>query len=219
MGDTLIATEEMGEREMLGEEGRERVAKATIRLPKKGGQGVVVANGLILTAAHCIDWSPGGGMVLGDFFLETIVCDGRRIRGAVLAVEPVSDIAVLGSPHDQAFPSDALAYEDTLELVEPVEVSTEDFDLFRDIPAAVYTHEGTWLEVMVQQCSDGASCLWLESTEQIEPGTSGSPILDQGGHLLGVVSNTSIGHGSTGNFPRPHLALPVWVVRQIVGNA
>jgi len=35
---------------------RERIEAATVRLPDKGGQGVLIPGNLILTAAHCIEW-------------------------------------------------------------------------------------------------------------------------------------------------------------------
>jgi S1-C subfamily serine protease len=87
----------------LSEETRKRVEKATVRLTKKSGQGVIVPDGLILTAAHCIEWCCEGGMVLGDFFLEEIEFGGQKIVAQVYAVEPVSDIAVLGRPTIRRF--------------------------------------------------------------------------------------------------------------------
>src|SRR5262245_38143525 len=44
-----------------------QVQLATVQIQKKGGRGVLVPGGFVLTAAHCVEWSPEGGMVLGDF--------------------------------------------------------------------------------------------------------------------------------------------------------
>ncbi len=203
---------------MLSDEARERVEKATVRLLEKGGQGIVVPTGLILTAAHCITWRIEGAMALGDHFLEEVECGGRKIRASVLAIEPVSDIAVLGPPDDQMSDADADTYEAALGLVDPVEINTEDFELFRDIPAAVYTHNRTWIGATVRQCNKSAWRLSMHTTQQIESGTSGGPIVDHLGRLLGVVSDASESdgrHPSHGMTPRPHLALPVWTVRRI----
>ena len=56
--------------------------------------------------------------------------------------------------------------------------------------------------------------------EQIEGGTSGSPIINDTGELIGIVSHVSIinseGHKSYGLIPRPHLALPVWIYNRIL---
>ena len=42
---------------MLTEALQQRVADATVRFTKaEGGQGVLVSGGVVLTAAHCLDW-------------------------------------------------------------------------------------------------------------------------------------------------------------------
>ena len=43
-----------------------KVARATVRFAKQGGQGVIVPGGLIVTAAHVIAWVGTGGMAFGD---------------------------------------------------------------------------------------------------------------------------------------------------------
>src|SRR5579862_4192191 len=74
-----------------------RVEAATVRLPEKGGCGVLVPGGFILTATHCIEWSGTGGMVLGDVYPTSIeTASGAKFRVDVAACEPVADIAVLG---------------------------------------------------------------------------------------------------------------------------
>jgi trypsin len=77
---------------------RALVSAATVRVTGRGGQGVLIPGGFILTAAHCIDWDTNGKMVLGEHFEERIVTsDGRELFVAPVAVEPVADIAVLGA--------------------------------------------------------------------------------------------------------------------------
>ena len=73
-----------------------KVAKATVRLTRSGGQGVLVCGNVILTAAHCIGFNLEGGMVLGDFYIEDIETAQGMLKVGPLAVEPISDIAVLG---------------------------------------------------------------------------------------------------------------------------
>jgi V8-like Glu-specific endopeptidase len=59
----------------------------------------------------------------------------------------------------------------------------------------------------------------VDSDIQIEGGTSGGPVINEKGELLGVVSTSSIIHEqnekSTGQIPRPHLALPLWIYKEI----
>ena len=201
----------------LSEETRKRVEKATVRLTKKGGQGVIVPDGLILTAAHCIAASLEGDMVLGDFFLEEIEFGGQKIVAQVYVVEPVSDIAVLGTPDDQTFYKEAIAFDKALELIEPVEIRSEDLELFREIPAMVFTHTRLWLQASVQKCNESASTLAI-NTPAIDGGTSGGPVIDQEGRLFGIISmiGCTIGREDhIGQIPWPSRALPVWVVKRI----
>jgi V8-like Glu-specific endopeptidase len=60
----------------------------------------------------------------------------------------------------------------------------------------------------------------IEAKKQIEGGTSGSPIVDDAGELVGVVSNTSEGAKKcTGQAPIPALTLPVWTLQAIKREA
>src|SRR5262245_62003024 len=94
------------------EKAQARVAAATVWLPKMRGQGVLVPGGFILTAAHCIEWSREGRMALGEHFTERVeTADGRKFVAAVVAAEPVSDIAVLGPADPQRMLDDCEAFE------------------------------------------------------------------------------------------------------------
>jgi hypothetical protein len=53
---------------------------------------------------------------------------------------------------------------------------------------------------------------------QVEGGTSGSPVIDDNGLLVGVISHCAENPAAcNGLMPRPHLALPVWIWNQIKG--
>lgn len=201
---------------MLKKETRERIEKATVRLTGKGGQGVVVPGMLIMTAAHCIKFSIEGGMVLGDYFVEAIeLNNGRQILAQVYAVEPVADIGVLGMPDDQAFFKEAKTYEESVGLIEPVHVRFDDLELLQEIPVTVFTHKRKWIRGKVTKFNDNAHILEL-SDAAIKRGTSGGPVIDQEGRLLGIVSTGNLGKENlTAQIPRPSHALPLWVVELI----
>ena len=57
----------------------------------------------------------------------------------------------------------------------------------------------------------------IETEENIESGTSGSPIVNEDGELLGVVSDAGgiDGMNREGMVPFPVFALPVWVYQEI----
>ncbi len=199
------------------------VAKATVTLLRKGGQGVLVSSNLILTAAHCINYECEGGMVLGDYFIEKIKTGERELKVSPLAVEPVSDIAVLGSLDKQEFSKEADDFEKFCEDTKPVPLCRrEDYVLFQKFQVHIYTHKGTWVTGSATLCREDDKTLWVETDEQIEGGTSGGPIINDSGDLVGIASNFSLAAEaqwkSDGSVPRLHLALPVWVCRRIFGR-
>ena len=83
--------------------GRTGLANATVTLLKKGGRGVLVPGNLILTTAHCVEFTREGDVVLGDYFIEEIETLHGKLKVGPLAVEPVQDIAVLVALDDQVF--------------------------------------------------------------------------------------------------------------------
>ena len=137
-----------------------------------------------------------------------------------LAVEPVNDIAVLGAPDDQEFGNEADAFLAICDGIEPVPIYRSDLAFGDEFPVQVWTHKGTW--VTGTETSFGDQPRWMIVPDQaIEPGTSGGPIINDDGELVGVVSNTNNVQGgemSLGTFPYAALALPVWVCRQIFGE-
>jgi CBS domain-containing protein len=202
---------------------RARTRAATVQLPTKGGQGVLVPGGFILSAAHCIDWSLDGGMTLGDDYLERITTQaGASFALSVYAVEPVSDIAVLGSADGQVFYDDAEAFEAWCAEALPVPVSSADFDLEVAVPVYILTHTGVWTRARATRYGVldevPGSCVSIVAESGIESGTSGGPVIDDTGRLVGVVSFSEGTEGEPdleGSMPRPHLALPGWIWRRI----
>ena len=94
---------------------RAKIKAATVRFPKRGGQGVLVPGQMIVTAAHVVSWSSEGRMALGYYYVEDVKAGRRKLKIQPLAVEPVTDIAILGALDDQAseeFSAAAEAFED-----------------------------------------------------------------------------------------------------------
>ncbi len=195
------------------------VANATVMLTKKGGQGVLVYGNMILTAAHCINYSCDGSMVLGDHFIEDFQSGERELKVSPWAVEPMADIAVLGSLDNQTFDDEAEAFEQFCEETEPVPLCRDEHELFKRFEVFIRTHHHTWVRGTAIQVQPGIRSLGVEADEPITGGTSGGPIVNSNGELVGIVSNFSDVDGtdmlSTGGSPRPHLALPVWVCREV----
>lgn len=194
-----------------------RVVNATVHLDAKGGQGVLVPGGFILTAAHCISWNGEGGMAMGDHILESVTTKSRaRFQVGPLAVDPVSDIAVLGSLDDQTFPDDCDAFEEWREATPGVPVASTTPRHRAPLGVHILTHKGKWTAARIVRYAPGrvqGGCLCIEADDRIEGGTSGGPVLDSSGRLVGVISHsgeTAIRGKYVGALPIAHLALPRW---------
>jgi hypothetical protein len=210
----------------LSAEIKRTVEKATVTFSRTGGKGVLVRNHLIITAAHCIEFELEGRMVLDEnYSIEEIrTSEGQTLKARPLAVEPVADIAVIGSLDGQVFYDEAEDFFSFCSSVEPVSVSRTDFALTQDPDLVrnrihIYTHKGEWITGNAIQFLPAPQMVGFDTVEQIEGGTSGSPIVKDSGELVGIISNASLilesGQVCCGTFPRPHLTLPVWVCRGI----
>ncbi|MGO9372447.1 MAG: serine protease [Syntrophobacteraceae bacterium] len=204
---------------MIHESIKAKVKRATVALPRTGGLGVLVTGNLIITAAHCIEFKCEGEMVLGDCFREEIETAHGKLQVQPLAVEPVSDIAVLGSLDNY---KETVKFEEFCTATEAIEVDQSDHELFQEFPVYIYTHKGTWVKGRAQQCSEDAPSLALDTDKKIECGTSGGPIINDSGALVGIVSNSiddADNHGKfSGMAPRQYLTLPSWICRKIFGQ-
>jgi hypothetical protein len=224
----------------MTDQNKERAARATVTLPRMKGRGVLVPGEFILTAAHCIEWDGRGKMGLGKPFLAPVQPrKGRPFLLSVYAVDPVSNIAALGEADDLS--DDAEAFEEFRETTQPIPICADDFELERDVRLHFLTVDGQWASAIGTRHGftwgppDGQVYLrdWLPPDEQlclrlasdhIARGTSGGPVIDRLGRLVGIISNGSgdeQGENSRGNewhtgmIARPHLALPCWVWRII----
>jgi hypothetical protein len=205
---------------------KERTRDATVSLPTAGGQGILVPGRLVLTAAHCVESYASGGMALGEHCLEVVQPKvGQAFRLSVYAVDPVADIAVLGEPDNQVFDEDAVAFESFCEATEAVPISADDFETEAPVRVSILTHHDTWIAATATRYGPAStgSTVTVVAEHNIEGGTSGGPVIDEAGQLVGVVSvaggaaGAGGGEGDTrqGMMPRPHLALPIWVWRRI----
>lgn len=199
---------------------RERVAAATVRLAKLGGQGVLVPGGYVLTVAHCIEWDAHGAMALGDYFLEPIETrSGARFRLAPCFADPMSDLAALGEPDSQELSDDCDAFESWRDRTDSIPLATLVFDVGESRPVHVLSHLGTWIEGKITRHGGGpGGRLGIDAEEPIRGGTSGGPIVDDDGRLVAIVSYSNEvpdGNACNGLAPVPALALPRWLADAI----
>ena len=201
---------------------QELVSRATFKIhTKEGGCGqcALIEDGLIITASHCVDWTNDGGMALGDYCLSKITTDVGIITASVAAVEPVSDIAILECPDAQTFSSESSAFDNFSEAIIPVKLSLAVPDEFQEFPVWVWTHLKTWVAGTAIRCEN--STFGYTTDVEIHGGTSGGPIVNASGELVGVVSQGSTTRDAEDNGKFTSfagllpLALPVWVVERV----
>jgi hypothetical protein len=197
------------------------VAGATFKIPTKergNGQCVLVEGGFIITAAHCVDWDCTSLMaVWGDYYNKIKTGSGDLTTGT-LAVEPVSDIAVLGCPDDNRLPDEALAFEDWCAHIVPVKLLRRTPKARVPFPVWIRTHVETWVAGTATYSGWSYSTFSYTTDSEIPSGTSGGPIVNHAGELVGVVS-----HGTNcckGKYYSGagllSLALPTWVIARSI---
>lgn len=193
----------------------EKVSAATVKLVNKGGLAVRIADELLVTAAHCISYDLEGGIVLGDHLIEEIeTASGDRLKAAPLAIDPVTDIALLCALDGQEFYDEAEKFEDFCLETEPLRLFTGEIDRRGGYPIHIFTHDQKWIDGSAMGFGATKPKIYMETEEQIEGGTSGGPIVNDNGELVAIVSHAKIaapGDRFDAGAPRPHLALPKWV--------
>jgi hypothetical protein len=134
-----------------------------------------------------------------------------KVWAECLFVDPVGDIAVLGSPDDQELWDQAEAY-DALTARGALSIGRATIDSH----VQMLSLNGGWVPALVKHSE---SNLWLDmDREGIQPGMSGSPIINVEGVAVGVVTNQV---ECTGHPPLRQIAtalpcrLPVWLLRQM----
>ncbi len=122
--------------EMLTDEVKFRVAAATVLLPEKGGQGVLVSGGFILTAAHCVDWDFEDELGMMDHHVERVdTRDGLSLKVGPCSVDPLTDIAALGALDGEEFYEESQAFEHFCDNTPCVPLHCEDLAVGNPCPS------------------------------------------------------------------------------------
>lgn len=211
------------------------VAAATVRIRgyqsdhEKVGLGVLAGSGLILTAAHCLEFDNDSGsrLILGEhvhFEIET--AGGSTLKAAPLFIESISDIAVLGPLDRYAYDDEWVeAYETFRETTGPVALWMGRAARSPSAPEAgefgirIRTHEKRWISGTASVFPAGRPHLWMKTDERIDGRMSGGPIVNDSGELVSVVTAAGgyLGTTNEGHAPLLRHALPEWLFRAASG--
>ena len=181
------------------------------------GRGFVVeerlgSRRLVVTAAHCLPefprtpldreaWRETTRDILGPLGAET------SVWAQVLSADPISDVAVLGSPDDQELGAQADTYGKLVHSIRPLKVGGA-IPWDTPAPARLIALDGRPIEGVVRHIGGG---LYADNlTGPIGGGMSGSPVLNQAGEAIAFVSQSSETNGRTtgGHLPRLVDCLP-----------
>jgi hypothetical protein len=119
-----------------------------------------------------------------------------------LFVDPVSDLAVLGTPDNQDLSELADAYDALMEDAAALAIA----DAPADSRGWLFSLDGKWFSCRVQRFPRALSI--SDAAQGIKGGMSGSPVLRAYGAAIGVVAV-----GKDGPHPLLVSALPGWLLR------
>ncbi|MGH6840337.1 MAG: S1 family peptidase [Methylocella sp.] len=175
----------------------------------------------VVTAAHCLPFLPPAMPAMDaeeKTYKKLLAPLGSKpiVWAECLFIDPVADIAVLGTPDGQIFYDESDAYQ---QLVQGPALKIGDMPPYVVAQGWVLSLDLEWVPCVVQHCNGP---LWGPPPSPIKDGMSGSPILNTIGTAIGVVScsggndagiSTEIGPG-----PRLAAHLPGWLLADIYGS-
>jgi hypothetical protein len=203
--------------------GRGFVVEGTRSIPAAGGYpSLHVRERYVVTAAHCLSNVPPCHSAMEDW--ERTYPDWLGPLGAppsvpavALFVDPISDIAVLGSPDNEYDEEGAEAYDAFISSCSVMAIS----DAPEKGRAFLLSLAGEPMQCLVQHFG-GPLCI-SEAVPGIAGGMSGSPIIAADGTAIGVVTTGSYNDDDfekpcAEGAPNPRLIyhLPGWLLRALI---
>lgn len=152
-------------------------------------QQVTLTRGLVITAAHCLPWCPPLIGPVADWRERTYdnvlgpMNGEMTISAECLFIDPIGDLAVLGAAEtlgdDEAAQEayDILTEQDAIPLT--VAQQQEEGRVW------LLSLNGDWFSATL---TDDRAMRIKDAAEGIEPGMSGSPIIDDAGRAIGVLT-------------------------------
>ena len=152
--------------------------------PRTGGVGsgfIIDTSGLIVTSHH---------VVKGADTVTVTLQDGRRLEARVAGADPKTDLALLEVDAGEALPIVEFGDSDATRVGDWVVAVGSPFGLGGTVTAGIVSARGRDLGL-------GSYDDYLQVDAPINRGSSGGPLFDHGGHVIGV--NTAIFSPTGGN--------------------
>ena len=180
--------------------------------------GFVTAERYVITAGHCLPRPPdfrNPGEDVVHVQVRPFDKPGPTATSVVTALECCADVAVLGR-HAFACGDPAGVKLDSL-LAATRSAPILRGESRRDQTRVwLYTHEGQWLRGEVGGWTPGQvllEALFDDRSSRVRGGTSGAPLFDAEGCVIGIVSRSPEGRGSV-QVVRMAGALPAWFLEE-----
>lgn len=178
------------------------------------GTGFHIGSGYLITNCHCLHSIPDPAKFFSSDELLTAVTVKSLLseevaKAAIVYADPCGDIAVLHSLDDQQFPDEAESYERLLDGLAKVTVNLRQLKRSVEVILFVRNVDGVW--VSGEAFSGRGLMVNLDEKEiRIEPGASGSPVINEDGICVGVLKIGSAYSPEYNALALPDY-LPVWL--------
>jgi hypothetical protein len=198
-----------------------RVVETALRKAKQSiitvdaGRGFVIGcrnhygctDSLVVTAAHCLPSLPrphAGGELSERTYADLLGPIGTNptVSAECLFADLIADVAVLGCPDDQALISQAGDYKAFIKNYVALRIVTP---ILGESHAWVMSLGGEWLPRQIEYMGG-----LLQMDCPVTPGMSGSPIVNDRGAAIGLLSNGGFDPELTGSLPGRFLPRPAF---------
>ena len=185
------------------------------------GMGFLTECGFV-SAAHCLPRIPDPNDLSEAVKVKIKNLSELESYALVSGVEPCLDLAILSDSSSSGIgvdlaPVEMEEYFQLLRNMEEAQIYLEEPELEKEIIVYIYNHKGQWLEgrtVFLNPISLGLVINLSNQNERIERGTSGAPVFNAEGQVLGVV-NVAIENSPEGMMAYLANCLPGWALKEL----
>lgn len=194
----------------------------TVSCKQHSGMGVIVGGRCVVTAAHCLPGLPDPTHPCNNRIEVALrgLSTGHAANARVAFADASSDLAIVasaGGGTDLSIEDEEGDFETLISKSAPasVRVNAPDAELWFRV--TLRTHEGQWVAGKAKVLCDYPYWLAIHTEDDIREGTSGAPVFDDNGKVVGIVAFSATGTDFTCG-PCLPIALPAWAIELCVGK-
>jgi len=163
------------------------------------GSGVIIsADGLVLTTSH---------LVFGRRAITVALDDGRVTQARLIGADPILDLAILRiSVPPEGLPKATMGDSDSIRVGEEVVAIGNPFGLEQTLTRGVVSG----VNRVSPETPMGVTLPLIQTDAAINPGSSGGPLLNRCGEVIGIATSVLIDAQAIG------FAIPINVARQVL---